>query len=91
MNCTIELANLANFCSCMLENDLDDEALAVAAGQGPESLREAIRSLSKWLKLIGAVQLLKTFSSNPSSNSNQVIYICIRLALLKLIPLLIPR
>ena len=66
---------LANFRSCMLENDLDGEALAVAVGQGPESLREAIPSLSKRLKLIGAVQLLKTFSSNPSSNSNQVIYV----------------
>ena len=66
---------LANFRSCMLENDLDGEALAVAVGQGPESLREAMPSLSKRLKLIGAVQLLKTFSSNPCSNSNQVIYV----------------
>ena len=72
VNCTIELAN---FCSFMLENDLDGEALAVAVGQGPESLREAIPSLSKSLKLIGAVQLLKTFSSNPSSISNQVMYV----------------
>ena len=74
VNCTIELSNLANFCSCMLEN----EALAVAVRQGPETLREeAIPSLSKRLKLIRAVQLLKKLSSNPSSNFNQVIYLLV--------------
>ena len=53
VNCTIELANLANFCSCMSENDLNGEALAVAVGQGPESLREAEqKAKTNWSCLI---------------------------------------
>ena len=45
--------------SLFLDNDLDGEALAAALGQGPACLKEAIPSLSKRLKLMGAIQVLK--------------------------------
>ena len=59
--------------SYLLENDLDGEALAAAVGQGPESLKEVLPSLSKRLKLIGAIKVLTTsFSTTLSNDSNQV-------------------
>ena len=38
-----------------LDNDLDGETLATALGQGPLSLKRAIPTLSKRLKLIGTI------------------------------------
>ena len=58
-----------------VDNDLDGEALLIALGQGPECLKEVIPSLSKRLKLIGAIQVLRVavspstltqFSNQPS-------------------------
>lgn len=43
-----------------IENDLDGEALAAAVSIGPESLKEAIPSFSRRLKLIGAIKFLKS-------------------------------
>ena len=57
-----------HFC---LDNDLDGKALAIAIGQGPESLKEAIPSLSKRLKVIGAIQVLQA-SLMSSTDMNLV-------------------
>lgn len=58
-----------------VDNDLDGEALAAAIGQGPESLKEAIPSLSKRLKLIGAIQVLMASLASEDTSSHKVLLI----------------
>ena len=56
--------------SLILEHDLVGEALGAAVAMGPEALKEAIPSLSKRLKLIGAVKLMKSFLSDQCSDES---------------------
>ena len=46
----------------LTENELDGESLSAALSQGPESIKEAIPSLSKRLKLLGAIKVLQASS-----------------------------
>ena len=48
----------------ILDNDLDGDALSAPLEQGTESLKEILPSLSKRLKLLGALKSLKKFLSN---------------------------
>ena len=68
-----------NKCWLSVEHDLDGELFAVALGCGPECLKEAVPSLSKRLKLLGAIQVLRaSFQTTSSSNlTSQAVCVCL--------------